>query len=168
MLIVCMGVSGCGKSTLARSLAVALGVAYLEADDFHSAANRAHMASGHALDDAMREPWITSLIAAAKASLDAGNTCLLAWSGLRRAHRQRFRSLGHRCVFLHLTGSPELVRRRLDARPGHFMPASLLDSQLAALEPALDEPDVVPLDLALDSESLLREALDRIAQAGQH
>ena len=143
-LIISMGISGSGKSTLAKQLAKQLKFAFYEADDFHSPENKAWMASGKALTDEMREPWIHSICEALKKN---GGSSVLAYSGLRRAHRQKFRELGFKTLFIHLQGSKELIARRMQQRSGHFMPASLLDSQIASMEPPLDEPDIITVSI---------------------
>ncbi|WP_053980992.1 gluconokinase [Marinagarivorans algicola] len=139
-LIISMGVSGSGKSTVAQMLAQQFDLTFLEADDFHSPTNKAHMAAGKALTDAMREPWIASICDKIKSD---GNNCILAYSGLRRAHRQKFRELGFKTLFLYLNGSKELIAQRMSERAGHFMPVSLLDSQFASMDAPQNEPDMV-------------------------
>ncbi|SDD42872.1 gluconokinase [Aquimonas voraii] len=155
-LVVCMGVSGCGKSTLAQALATRLGWSMLEADDFHNAANRAHMASGQPLTEAMREPWLASICSALRAR---SNDCVLACSALRRAHRTWLRALGWNTRFLLLEINPESARERLQQRSGHFMPASLVDSQFETLEWPLGEIDVSRLDARLPVRELVTLAL---------
>lgn len=162
ILIICMGVSGCGKSTLARNLAWDFGFEFLEADDFHSAENKAHMASGKPLTDAMREPWITAMCDSLRAFREQGKSCVLAYSGLRRAHRARFRQLGFPTLFLHLAGPKEIIRQRMEIRPNHFMPTGLLDSQYAALEAALDEPDIITIDVGLSIGEIHRQASELV------
>jgi gluconokinase len=147
VLIICMGVSGSGKSTVASALAKQFGLEFIEADDYHSDENRARMKAGIALTDEQREPWISTLCQLLKDRRRTGNHCILAYSGLRRAHRQRFRELGFRTLFLHLAGDRELIAKRMARRAGHYMPASLLDSQIAAMEPADAEPDLVTVDV---------------------
>lgn len=142
ILVIVMGVSGCGKSTLAKHLADLFKLTYLEADDFHSAENKAHMASGKPLTDAMREPWIDSLCVHIKQMKENNEYAVLAYSGLRRAHRQRFRELGLNTLFIHLAGTKEIILERMNSREGHFMPPALLDSQYDALESTDDESDV--------------------------
>ncbi|WP_236986548.1 gluconokinase [Marinagarivorans cellulosilyticus] len=139
-LIISMGVSGSGKSTVAQMLSDKFKLPFLEADDFHSAENKAHMAEGKALTDEMREPWIASICEKIKSD---GKSCVLAYSGLRRSHRQKFRELGFRTLFLYLNGSKELIAQRMSERAGHFMPVSLLDSQFASMDAPQDEPDMV-------------------------
>lgn len=147
VLILVIGVSGCGKTTLARYLANHFGFVFLEGDDFHSAENLAHMASGRPLTDAMREPWIASICDHLREQRSRGERCILAYSGLRRAQRQRFRELGFPTLFLHLNGSREIIRQRLESRTSHFMPPGLLDSQYEALEATQDEPDIISVDV---------------------
>jgi gluconokinase len=149
-LIVCMGVSGCGKTTIAQKLAGELDLVFFEADDFHSEANRAHMAGGNALDDAMRAPWIQSICGALEEALSQGRNCVLACSALRRAYRDRFRSLGVPTLFLFLDGDRDLIAGWMTGRNDHFMPASLLESQFATLESPLEEPDVRRIGLSDD------------------
>ena len=120
-LIISMGVSGSGKSTLALRLAEKFNLPFLEADDFHSDENKAHMAAGKSLTGEMREPWITNICHTIKSE---GKSCVLAYSGLRRGRRQRFRELGVRTLFLKLDGSMELIASRMKQRANHFMPVS--------------------------------------------
>lgn len=155
-LVVCMGVSGCGKSTLAKVLSTRLGWPMLEADDFHNEANRAQMAAGQPLTDAMREPWLASICSALRAR---GSDCVLACSALRRAHRARLRALGWQTRFLLLEINPDGARQRLQQRSGHFMPASLVDSQFETLEWPLGETDVSRLDARMAPRELLLQAL---------
>lgn len=158
--IVVMGVSGSGKSLLARALAEHYGIRYLDADDFHSAQARAWMGSGQPLTDAMREPWVAALGAALREHAGRGESVVLAFSGLRAAHRAQLRaSSGLRLMFLFLQGEPELIAKRLGARADHFMPASLLDSQFEALQSPDAEPDVVAIDLAPPPAQVLAAAV---------
>lgn len=129
-----MGPSGCGKSTIARALARELGWQYLEGDDLHPPANRSKMASGHPLDDADRAPWLERIAAALAAAPDGGGV-VAACSALKRRYRDVLRA-GRKDVTFVLPLLPrETLAVRLSQRTGHFMPPSLLDSQLAALEP---------------------------------
>jgi gluconokinase len=132
---VVMGVSGSGKSTVAAEAARRLGRPFLEADDLHSPANRAKMAAGQPLTDEDRWPWLRLV----RSWLVEHPDGLAACSSLRRAYRDLLRTAGD-TVFVHLSVPAPLLRERLAARRDHWMPATLLDSQLAALEPlALDE-----------------------------
>lgn len=155
ILIVCMGVSGSGKSTLGRALADEQNWRFIEADDFHSAANKAWMASGKPLSNAMRAPWIQALIAELTSLYAAQQDCVLAYSGLVQAHRDKFRALDFDVHFVHLETTPDVLQRRLKERQHHFMPASLLESQFATLDISPDEPDVLTLNAGLPPTDLL-------------
>jgi gluconokinase len=129
--VVIMGVSGCGKSTVGKLLAQALGGVFLDGDELHPEASITKMASGTPLTDEDREPWLRD-IGVRLAS--AEGTVVIACSALKRSYRDLIRSAARDIVFVHLHGSRELLAQRMAARPGHFMPGSLLDSQLATLE----------------------------------
>ena len=130
---VVMGVSGSGKTTLARALAAAWTATFLDADAFHSDEARAWMGSGRPLTDAMRVPWVERIAAELRRRVAAGERVTLAFSGLRRGHRDRLRATGLPMRFLFLEGDASLVAERMRARRGHYMPVSLLDSQFDAL-----------------------------------
>lgn len=151
-----MGVAGSGKTTLGAALAAQFGAPFVDADDLHPAANVAKMARGEALGDADRAPWLERVAEAL-----AGGPVVVACSALKRAYRDRLRRAGG-VRFLHLDAPREVLAARLAGRRGHFMPASLLDSQLATLEvPGPDE--AVTLDASLPPEALLRSALEALA-----
>jgi gluconokinase len=137
--IVVMGVSGSGKSTVAATLVDRLGWEFAEGDDFHPAANVEKMRSGHPLDDEDRWPWLRSIAAWIGEHEKAGRNVVVTSSALKRSYRDLLRD-GHPSVwFAHVTADPELIRERIEHRTGHYMPASLLDSQLATLEPLEDD-----------------------------
>jgi gluconokinase len=135
--IVVMGVSGSGKTRVGSMLAQKLNVEYADGDAFHSPANLAKMASGKPLDDADRWPWLDAIgqYLARHAELGAVVSC----SALRRSYRDVLRRAAPDLVCVHLQGERDLIARRMATRRGHFMPASLLDSQIASLEPL--QPD---------------------------
>ena len=162
VLIICMGVSSCGKTTLARALAERFDLVYLEADDFHSDENKAHMAAGKPLTDGMREPWIESICASLGRELEAGKNVVLACSALRKSHRQQFRETGFNTCFLFLDGSRELIGRWISEREGHFMSPDLLDSQFNTLESPVGEPDVYRVRLDQGWPGVAEE-VDRVA-----
>lgn len=133
MVIVLMGVTGVGKTTIGLLIAEDLGIAFLDADDFHSAANVAKMRSGTPLTDADREPWLAALRAEIEARLARGESAVLACSALKQAYRDRLHAKDA-VLFVHLQGDAETIRARLLARSGHYMDPGLLASQFAALE----------------------------------
>lgn len=134
--IVVMGVSGSGKSTVGAALARHFGVAFRDADEFHPAANVAKMSAGTPLTDEDRWPWLDAIGAALAQAGREGRGIVVGCSALKRIYRDRLRAAARRpLVFVHLTGSRVTLAKRMQTRKGHFMPASLLDSQLATLEP---------------------------------
>jgi gluconokinase len=163
--LVVMGVSGSGKSTVAALLVERLGCAFAEGDEFHPAANVEKMRSGTPLTDEDRWPWLRRLADWIGEHEGAGRCAVVTCSALKRSYRDLLRD-GHPSVwFAHVTADRELIRERLEHRSGHYMPSSLLDSQLATLEPLGDDepgasvsgagtPDVVVDELlaALNSE----------------
>ncbi len=159
MVIIVMGVSGCGKSTLARVLAEHFQCEYVEADDYHTPLAVSLMASGTPLTDAHREPWIKALCEKLQEVTSEGRGVVMAYSGLRAAHRARFRALGLPLQFIHLVGEKDLIRARMQARTNHFMPAGLVDSQFAALESTMAENDVVEISVDAPVETIITEAL---------
>ncbi|WP_068271587.1 gluconokinase [Aldersonia kunmingensis] len=148
--LVVMGVSGSGKSTVGAALAQRLRVPFADADDFHPPANIAKMTAGHPLDDVDRLPWLDALGAWLDAHPDGA---VLSCSALKRSYRDRLRSYCPDLEFLHLHGERHVIERRQASRPGHFMPASLLDSQFNTLEPlAADERGLlVDVDQSVDN-----------------
>jgi gluconokinase len=133
-IIVLMGVTGAGKSTVGRLLGSRLGWPFFDGDDYHPPANLAKMAGGHPLDDGDRAGWLERL-ARVIGQLSAGDQpAVLACSALKRGYRDRLRAAGRDVRFVYIEARPGLLRQRLAERPEHFMPASLLDSQLATLE----------------------------------
>ncbi|MFD2261255.1 gluconokinase [Lacibacterium aquatile] len=154
-ILIIMGVCGCGKSRVGGDLAAKLGVRFIEGDDFHPAANRAKMAAGQPLDDEDRWPWLDRLAGELASAVEAGQGAVLACSSLKRRYRDRLRSGAGQAVFVHLDGARAVIAERLGSRQGHFMAPSLLDSQLAALEPLqADEAHVIvrvedPVEIAV-------------------
>lgn len=135
---VVMGVAGAGKSTVARSLAERQGWDFAEGDDLHPARNVAKMAAGQPLTDADRQPWLEAVAQWIDKQIAAERDGVIACSALKRGYRDRLRRPA--VVFVYLAVDRDELRRRLERRTGHFMPASLLDSQLADLEePGADE-----------------------------
>ena len=139
--IVVMGVSGSGKTTVGRELARLLHVPFVDADDLHPQSNRDKMAGGTPLTDDDRRPWLLTVGQTIRDQVQAGRGVVVACSALRRRYREAIaEEAGAAVRFAHLSGGVELIRERMEARPDHFMPSALLDSQLETLEPlASDE-----------------------------
>jgi gluconokinase len=167
--IVVMGVSGSGKSTVAATLVDRLGWEFAEGDDFHPPANVEKMRAGHPLDDDDRWPWLRSLAAWIGEHERAGRSVVVTCSALKRSYRGLLRE-GHPSVwFAHVTASPELIRDRMEHRTGHYMPASLLDSQLATLEPLGDDEPGARVSGAGSPPSVVTELLAALdAERGLH
>ena len=149
--VVVMGVAGSGKSTVGAALADRLGWTFLDADDFHPAANVDKMRRGEPLEEADRSPWLGRLNQVLRSHVDRGDDVVLACSALTRSARGRLaRGVAVRLVHLHVPR--EVLATRLSERADHFMPAGLLDSQLDTLEvPGPDEALVVDADRPLDA-----------------
>lgn len=159
-----MGVSGSGKSTVGRALAQGLGLPYIEGDELHPAANVAKMAAGIPLTDDDRKGWLDAI--AQRLDDPAARTCgvVVACSALRRVYRDRLRRAAPdlRVVWLH--GDEATLARRLAARTGHYMPASLLPSQLATLEPPGDEEVPLAVDVAQAPDVLVQRLVEQLRE----
>jgi carbohydrate kinase (thermoresistant glucokinase family) len=134
MKIVVMGVTGCGKTTVGIVLAEKLGIEFIDSDVLHSESNKKKMSSGTPLTDSDREPWLQAVSEA----LQRHEKIVVACSALKRSYRSTILAGAPSTIFIHLSGSQELIFARLSERSHHFMPIELLDSQFQTLEP-LDE-----------------------------
>lgn len=157
--IVVMGVSGSGKSTIAAGLALRLGWEFGEGDALHPPANIAKMAAGTPLTDEDRRPWLERLAGWIADRDAAGRSSVLACSALRRSYRDVLRAGAPTVRFLHLTGPDEVLAERMGDRDGHFMPGSLLRSQLDTLEAIEPDEDGLVLDVRADPDTLVEGAL---------
>ncbi|WP_291521110.1 gluconokinase [Branchiibius sp. NY16-3462-2] len=171
MFVIVMGVSGSGKTSIAQRLSAATGWPYVEGDDFHPAANIAKMHAGIPLTDDDRWPWLDAVGAWISAHEVRGDNAVITCSALKRSYRDRLRDGRSGIRFLMLDVPVEELRRRVANRPGHFMPASLLDSQLATLEPLEPDEDGVVVDATGHPDEVLAAALTAlgltdVAQAG--
>jgi gluconokinase len=167
--IVVMGVSGCGKSTVAATLVDRLGWEFAEGDDFHPPANVEKMRAGQPLDDDDRWPWLRSLADWIGQHEAAGRSVVVTCSALKRSYRDLLAD-GHPSVwFAHVTADPELIRDRVEHRTGHYMPPSLLDSQLATLVPLEDDEPGARVSGAGSPSSVVTELLAALdAERGLH
>jgi len=142
-LFVVMGVSGCGKTTLGQHVAKTLSYEFVEADDFHSAQAKERMANNLPLDDEMRAPWITAIINRLNVLHAENKSVVLAYSGLKLKHRNRFRTLNFNSHFIYLTTDESTIVSRVKQRESHFFSAELVTSQFTALEEPKDsEADI--------------------------
>jgi len=153
MIILLMGGSGCGKTTVGEQLAERLGWPYQEGDALHPPANVAKMAGGTPLSDADRLPWLTAVAAWIDARQAAGESGVVSCSALKRAYRQLLIDDRPEVRLVYLQGSRDQLAERLAARTGHYMPAGLLDSQLATLEEptGAEQPLVVTIDQPVEA-----------------
>ncbi len=164
--IVVMGVCGSGKSTVGRALAAAMGLPFVEGDDLHPPRNVALMAAGTPLTDADRGDWLRTLAEVLAGAAARGQGVVVSCSALKRRYRDVLRhgAPALRLVFLH--GTPGLLTERLQQRSGHYMPASLLASQLEALEPPAADEHPVALDIATPAAALVAAARQQLEAIG--
>lgn len=163
--VVVMGVSGSGKTTVAMMLAGKLGYVFAEGDEFHSQANRDKMHAGHPLNDDDRAPWLKSIQEWMSAEARAGHSTVVACSALRKKYRDVLRAAEGNTIFVHVHPPVELTAERMEARAGHFMPPTLLDSQVATLEEL--EPDERGFKITSTGapEEVLVEVLEQLKDA---
>ena len=154
-----MGVSAVGKSTVGAELAERLGIQFLDADDLHDDAAVAAMSAGIALSDADRMPWLAR-VGDALAAQSGG--AVIACSALALRYRDAIRASAPNAIFVHLDAPAEVLAIRAGAREGHFMPASLLSSQLATLEPLDDDERGFAVDASLPVADIVAEAAKRV------
>ena len=155
-----MGVSGCGKTTVGAIVAGRLGWPFEEGDALHPQANIEKMAAGHPLTDADRWPWLAKVADWIDERLDAGENGLITCSALKRSYRDLINRRGSGLIFVFLAGSKETIAARLAARHGHFMRASLLESQFADLEePAADEP-AIRVDIGPPAAEIVEQIME--------
>lgn len=159
---VVMGVSGAGKSEIGGMLAAALGIRFLEGDSFHPPQNVAKMSAGIPLDDQDRAGWLQALRDEIDTARRRGEGLVLSCSSLKRRYRDLLRQGDPNLCFIHLSGARTLLEQRMHTRPGHYMPASLLDSQLRDLEPLQADEAGLLLDLALTPQQLVDAILQTL------
>jgi gluconokinase len=158
-----MGVAGAGKTVVGSLLANGLGAPFLEGDDLHPPANVRKMAQGIPLTDDDRQPWLAAIAARIAAAKRSGAGLVVACSALKRAYRDVLRGADADLRFVHLTGDRALIAQRLAHRAGHFMPRSLLDSQLATLEIPGPDEHAWTYDVAETPPSIVAGIVARLA-----
>ena len=169
--LVVMGVAGSGKSTIAAALSKHLGWASAEADEFHPQSNINKMSQGTPLQDEDRWPWLQQIQNWMTAQAKAGKSTVLTCSALKQSYRQLLAQAEGRVLFLHLHGEADLIGQRMQGREGHFIPPTLLPSQLATLEPLSDDElaaGSLRLDISKSPEELVKTIIASLQlSAGQ-
>ena len=160
-LAIVMGVCGAGKTVVGQALAARLTVPFIDGDDLHPQANIDKMTAGHSLDDSDRQPWLRRIGEWFREHHHTGG--VVACSALKRSYRDLLRDECPEVVFIHLRGDQAIVNQRVAERKGHFMPASLLQSQIDTLEELAPDEDGVVLDLSADPQQLIDEAVADVA-----
>lgn len=164
LAIIVMGVSGSGKSSIGEKMAARLNIRYVEGDALHPAANVEKMSKGIPLTDEDRWPWLDLIGQQIAASLAAGAGIVVTCSALKLIYRERLRAAaGGHLYFVYLDGSKELLTKRMGERKGHFMPTSLLESQLRTLEVPTGEPGVVTVGIDDSIDGIVETALKGLA-----
>ena len=156
MVVLIMGISGIGKTTIGQELARQLGWTFLDADDDHSAAAKAHMSAGLPLSEVERAPWLERVRARVIRHIEQDENVVLACSALKHAHREYLRQVPTDVLVVQLTAPPAVVAERLEHRIGHFAGIDMLDDQLRDLEPARD---AVTVDASPDVQTVVQTIL---------
>jgi gluconokinase len=154
-----MGVSGCGKTSVGEGLSRNTSIRFVDGDALHPQANVDKMSAGNPLTDQDRWPWLEAI---GREFAKSPEPLIIGCSALKRSYRDMIRHhAGAMVTFIHLTGTREIISKRMQARRDHFMPPALLDSQFAALEPPTADEDSISIDIDQPLEAI-------IAQAAQH
>jgi len=154
---VVMGVCGCGKTEIGQGLAHQFNVQFIEGDQYHSSSNILKMRDGIPLTDSDRSDWLLQLAKIISDAREGGKGIVLSCSALKRAYRDLLRSADPDLRFIHLQGSRDLIAKRMQARNDHFMPVSLLDSQLKDLQVLEDDEAGVSLNITLTPDALIHQ-----------
>ena len=167
--VIVMGVTSCGKTSVGEGLAKELNCPFIEGDKLHPASNIAKMSAGTPLTDDDRWPWLEIIGRAMKAECDKGKGVVASCSALKRIYRQKLAQAAETPItFIFLHGSRELLAARMADRKGHFMPTSLLDSQLKTIEIPGPEEKALHLDVALPLEELIARSKEYLMSQGVH
>ena len=167
-IVIVMGVSGSGKSTVAEGLSTVLGCEFAEGDAFHPDANVEKMRTGTPLTDEDRWPWLEAIGEWISGKESRGESAVVTCSALRRVYRDLLRRGRPHVRFLHVTAESDVIPARMEHRPGHYMPPSLLASQLATLEPLGDDEPGVVITTDGTPAQVLDRALDALGQPRTH
>ncbi len=163
--LIVMGVSGCGKSSVGEALAARFALPYIEGDAMHPPANIAKMSAGTPLNDDDRWPWLDALAMRLQAQAEQNVGAIASCSSLKKVYRDRLqRSSGPKTRFIFLDCSRKTLERNQSLRKGHFMPQSLLDSQLATLEPPYDEPRAIVIDGNQPFDAVIQSIVAKLEQ----
>jgi gluconokinase len=163
-LYVVMGVSGSGKSLIGAAFARALGVDFVEGDKYHSAENVEKMKAGIPLTDKDREQWLRALAARLRQAQDTGTGLVVACSALKRSYREILRAAAKDLRFVFLRGERSLIAERLAGRTGHYMPASLLESQITTLEEPSPDEDAWVIDVNDSPENIIAALITHVSE----
>lgn len=163
--IVVMGVAGCGKSAVGKALAAEEGAVFVEGDRLHPPENVARMASGEPLTDQLREGWLDAIGERIADLTGSGQSVVAACSALKRSYRDRLRGFRRDIVFIYLKIDPATAKQRVASRKGHFMPASLVESQFAILEPPGADERALTADATLPVAEIVTAAASLLAGA---
>jgi gluconokinase len=158
-----MGASGCGKSTIGEALASAAHGTFIDADHLHSPQNVAKMRTGTPLTDEDRAEWLKAVAHAIAQGQEGAHPLFIACSALKKSYRDLLRNGNVPPVFIWLHGPESLLRQRLEERQGHYMPASLLRSQLEALEAPTDDESILTIDISPPADTIVRNLLNQLA-----
>ncbi len=161
--LVVMGVSGCGKSTLGQQLAQRLGARYVEGDELHPPRNIELMAAGVPLTDADRRDWLVSLASVLRDACTHKAPVVVTCSALKRSYREVLRTGDPALQLVFLHGDADVLAQRMTTRSNHYMPPSLLASQLATLEPPQPDEGAVALDLSTPSDAQVAAVMARLS-----
>ncbi len=163
-LMVLMGVAGCGKSSVGAALAQTIEATYIDGDDLHPASSVEKMSRGEALTDDDRWPWLAEV---GRTLGSATSPTIIGCSALKRRYREAITVAASAPVlFIHLSGTRQVIEARMSARPGHFMPVSLLDSQFATLEPLAKDENALVVDIDRSLAEVVAKILTTLTKKG--